>query len=243
MLRAILWHESGAKLVPLEPTTALLNGIAIAPSWSWASVGRNIAIVNELATKDGFRAFARIDDVEVGLVDHTDPFSAVTYGKITITGPFRRLKRLYNEQWRYPQVQMPGFKRCISEIVEKESPNGVYQKYSHSLGHYAVMQILQHFPSLEHVLELLFLEVTETSPDQGRPVYKRVGIVTLRSLSRDLMASPRLIQSLRNSENSLRSILQNSETVQRKVKWGKLQKDALQELRSEAWPLETIVIF
>ncbi|OCK76079.1 HET-domain-containing protein, partial [Lepidopterella palustris CBS 459.81] len=91
MVRGLVWHASGAKLIPNNSTDNPSFHVNTAPSWSWASVGSNVAVVNDHADQDGFRALAKIEDVEVELVNPSNPFGAANAGSVIITGPLARL--------------------------------------------------------------------------------------------------------------------------------------------------------
>lgn len=95
---------------------------------------------------------------------------------------------------------MTAFERYVSEIVENESPIGVDQKYSDSLGQYAVVQVLQPWPSMDIQVELLFLRACETDSSEGLPIYNRFGRATIESLHPRNIITPSLIQKFRLSE-------------------------------------------
>lgn len=117
LIRGLLWHVEGATLIPRDDVSTFPKAF---PSWSWASVGYEV-VKNDLKTEDSLRAVSQIENIQIDLVDPRDPFGAVNSGRLTITGPLRRLPRLYNKEWASAEAPMLKLERHISEIVEKES--------------------------------------------------------------------------------------------------------------------------
>jgi hypothetical protein len=187
LLRGLLWHVRGAKLILSKKTDGnLVPGI---PSWSWASVANEL-IVNDHARQDGLRSFAVIDDVLVDLVDGQNPFSAVRSGRITITGPVFLFSRLYNKDWRDKEMPMSAFKRYVSEVVKQESREEVEERFSSLHGGFAALQILRGFLSDCYHLDILLLESTNKVPS-GIVAHRRLGVLTLRGTNQG--AYPRLL--------------------------------------------------
>jgi hypothetical protein len=177
--------------------------------------------------------------VQLDLVDPANPFGAVRSGSITITGPLFELSRLYNEQWRCNETPMSALERYVSNVVEKESVGGVEERFSSPNGRFAVLQMLQHFPSMDQRLDLLVLEVTGDTSD-GMILYHRLGLLTLWYIDRRITASPALVKALEKSKGSLRSQLgsgshRRSETLQE-------SKEVFKEMVAEPWPRRTIII-
>jgi hypothetical protein len=238
MTRGLSWHVSGAKLIPSKTTQSFSVPTDKFPSWTWASVGYDV-VVNDHAKQDALRSFSVIEDVQLDLVDPANPFGAVRSGSITITGPLFELSRLYNEQWRCNETPMSALERYVSNVVEKESVGGVEERFSSPNGRFAVLQMLQHFPSMDKRLDLLVLEVTGDTSD-GMILYHRLGLLTLRYINRRITASPALVKALEKSKGSLRSQLgsgshRRSETLQE-------SKEVFKEMVAEPWPRRTIII-
>ncbi|KAI9778955.1 MAG: hypothetical protein M1839_007766 [Geoglossum umbratile] len=140
MVRGLLWHVSGEKLIPAKSTKNSSTGGNTVPSWSWTSVSANV-VINDHANQSSFRALSTVEDVEVDLVDPSNPFGLVNGGRVTITGPLAQLSRLYNKEWRCKETLMPALERHISKVVEEESIQGVEEIYScPSDGRYAALQ-------------------------------------------------------------------------------------------------------
>lgn len=120
LIRGLLWHVEGTTLIPKRPAGNTSTFPEAFPSWSWASVGYEV-VKNDLKTNNSLRALSEIENIHIDLVDLRDPFGAVKSGSVTITGPLRRLPRLYNKKWASAEASMSKLERHISKIVEKES--------------------------------------------------------------------------------------------------------------------------
>jgi hypothetical protein len=239
MVRGLLWHVPGAKLIPAKSTENSSTGGNMVPSWSWTSVGVNV-VINDHADQSGFRALSVVENVEVDLVDPSNPFGTVSGGSVTITGPLVRLSRLYNKEWRCKETPMSALERHISKIVEEENIQGVEEIHSFpSNGHYAALQVLQQFPSIDRRLDLLILEAAGGNLE-CIPIYRRVGVLTLRYYHQGSMASPRLLEVFERSKHSLRSRL-GPESSRRRVRRTQ-SKDVFLELEAEPWPRQTVII-
>jgi hypothetical protein len=234
LLRGLLWHVRGAKLIPSKKTDGnLVPGI---PSWSWASVANEL-IVNDHARQDGLRSFAVIDDVLVDLVDGQNPFGAVRSGRITITGPVFLFSRLYNKDWRDKKMPMSAFERYVSKVVEQESREEVEERFSSSHGGFAALQILQRFPSDYWNLDLLLLESTNKAPS-GIVAHRRLGVLTLQHTNQGANSS--LLQRIKASKRSLRSQL--GENLHQPSNATPPAEAAFKELAMNPWPRQTVVI-
>jgi len=73
LIRGLMWHTKGSKLVPRVSADSLHAGSNGFPSWSWASVGYELV---QNSQKDGntFRALPQTKDVQIDLVDQRLPF-------------------------------------------------------------------------------------------------------------------------------------------------------------------------
>ena len=239
MVRGLLWHVSGAKLIPAKSTENSSTGGNVVPSWSWTSAGVNV-VINDHTDQCSFRALSTVEDVEVDLVDPSNPFGAVSGGSVTITGPLAQLSRLYNKEWRCKETFMPALERHISQVVEEESLQGVEEIYSFpSNGRYVALQVLQHFPSMDRRLDLLILEATGGN-SKCIPIYRRVGVLTLRHYHQRSVASPELRDVFERSKHSLGSRLDPG-SGPRRVRWAQ-SKDVFLELAAEPWPRQTVII-
>lgn len=233
LIRGLLWHVRGGKLTA-SPTTQASS----VPSWTWASVAYNV-VVNDHAKQDGIRSFVVVEDVEVDLVDSSNPFSGVRGGRITITGPIFSLLRLYNKEWKCKETTMSAFERYISDIVEEESAGEVEEKFSSPNGRFAALQMLQHFPSLDRRLDFLILEANVGTPN-GTATHRRLGVLTLRYIDRRYMASPELVKIHEAAKGSLRSRL--GANTHRRSKKLRQSKEVFEELAAKPWPTQTIII-
>jgi hypothetical protein len=85
MIRGV--HRRLETFTPVNYSTTL-------PFWSWAGVGGQS--VRHCPNENEYTALSRIENVCVDLVDRDAPFSLVSGGSITISGPFRKLSRLFD---------------------------------------------------------------------------------------------------------------------------------------------------
>ncbi|KAF2803262.1 HET-domain-containing protein [Mytilinidion resinicola] len=234
LIRGLMWHTKGAKLIPRQLADSMRAVNIAFPSWSWASVGYE-RVKNSQKNNNHFQALSRVEDVQIDLVDQHDPFGGVKSGSVTITGPLKKAPRLYNKEWNSSEASMSAFARHISETAEKESPEGVEHRYSSPPeGHFAALQMLEGIGSLD----LLVLEATgEVS--NGITVYHRVGVITLRYFPEDSAASPALIAKLEELDKSRAARLGPREG---KGKGQKAANAVVTELRKEPWKTETVII-
>jgi hypothetical protein len=234
LIRGLLWHVEGATLVPKRSTNNISNFHENFPSWSWASVGYEV-VKNDLKTDNTLRALSEIENIHIVPVDSGDPFGAVKSGSVTITGPLRRLPRLYNKEWASVEASMSKLERHISEIVEKESQGSVAQKYfSPPGGHFSVLLMLGEMG----LLYLLVLEATGKIQN-GINVYRRGGILKLWYIDPSSSASPELIAILKKMETSITAQL----GLRKKTgKTRKIPNAVFMEVRRENWVKETVMI-
>lgn len=234
LIRGLMWHTKGAKLIPRQSADRMRAVNNAFPSWSWASVGYEL-VKNSQKNKNNFQALSRIEDVQIDLVDQRLPFGAVKSGSVTITGPLKKAPRLYNKEWKSAETSMLAFERHVSEIVEKESLEGVEHMYSSpSGGHFAALQMLGDMESLD----LLMLEATGKGLN-GINVYRRVGVLTLRYFPKGSVASPDLIARLEEFETSRTARLGPQK---KKGETHKGSNDVIMELKRGPWKIETVII-
>jgi hypothetical protein len=99
LIRGLTWHADGAKLTGVPPTSPHSMGFVqnTFPSWSWASARYGV-VKNVYKSSTGFQTLSRLEDVHIDLVDQQQPFNAVGHGSVTLTGPLKKIPRLYNEK-------------------------------------------------------------------------------------------------------------------------------------------------
>lgn len=234
LIRGLIWHTKNAKLVPQQSEDNMRAINNDFPSWSWASVGYEL-VTNGRKNNGNFQALSLVEDVQVELVDRRDPFGAVEKGCVTITGPLKKVPRLYNKEWKSAEASISEFERYLSKVVEKESKGGVEHRYScPPAGHFAALQMLEDLYSLD----LLVLEATR-HVSNGIRVYRRVGVLTLRYFHKENVASPSLIAQLDEFETSLTARLGPQRG---KMEKQKSSNDVVTELRIERWKTETVII-
>jgi hypothetical protein len=234
LIRGLIWHTNGAKLIPRQSTDNMRAFNNTFPSWSWVSVGYE-AVKNSQKDNNSFQALSLIEDVQINLFNQHDPFGAVESGSVTITGPLKKVPRLYNTEWKSAETSISKFERHLSEIVENESLGNVEHRYSSPHGgHFAALQILGDM----HSLDLLVLKATGEVSNSIN-VYRRVGVLTLRYFHRGSIASPDLIARLKEFETSRTALLGPQEKNRRKQKGS---NDVVMELRREPWKTETVII-
>lgn len=238
LLRGLLWYVRGAKLTPNTTTQGSSIDLDNIPSWTWASVAYK-RVVNDYSNQEEFRTFAVIEDVQVDLIDESNPFGAVKSGRITITSPTLRFSKLYHKEWRCHNASMSTFERCISEAIEDECVEGTEERSSSSNGRFAALQMLQPFPWSGTRRDLLILESTGKTM-QGNSVYRRLGVLTLEHTDPRHLARPRLIERLRTSDRSITSQL-NPRSKTRPMKIRQCKR-VLEELVADPWPMQTIII-
>jgi hypothetical protein len=237
IIRGLLWHVEGTTLVPKRPANDILafhKNSPKFPSWSWAGVGYEV-VKNDLKTDDSLGALSEIENIQIDHVIPRDHFGAVESGSITITGPLRRLPRLYNKEWASAEASMSKLERHISEIVEKESQGSVAHKYSSPPGgHFSVLQMLGE----TGLLHLLVLEATGRNPN-GINVYRRGGILKLWYVDPSCYASPELIAASNKMETSITAQLG---LYKETSKTQKIPSAVFMEVVRENWVKETVII-
>jgi len=238
LIRGLLWHVKGTTLIPKRSADNNSTCHEAFPSWSWASVGVEEVVQNDLKTNDCLRALSEIENTQIDLVDPRDPFGAVkscSAPSVTISGPLRRLPRLYNKEWASAEASMSELERHISEIIEEESQGNVAQKYSTPPGgHFCVLRMLKGID----VLHLLVLEATGEASN-GINIYRRVGILKLRYNDPSNIASPELIAMLKKRETSTAAQL-GLRKKPRKTRG--IPNAVFLEVESEDWVKETVMV-
>ncbi|KUJ19723.1 uncharacterized protein LY89DRAFT_666582 [Mollisia scopiformis] len=215
LLRGLLWHVEGATLVPATILDAF-------PSWSWASVGYEV-VKNDLKTKNSLCALSKIEEA--------------TSDRITITGPLRRLPRLYNDEWKSADASVSKLERHISEIIERESGGNVASKYcSPPGGHFSVLKMLDKNP-----LHLLVLEAMEKTPEaEGINKYHRAGVLKLDCTDLSCIASPEFIAQIEEIEATS---FTKKLGLDKKTRTTPFTSNALyMEIMEQKWAEETVVI-
>jgi hypothetical protein len=156
-------------------------------------------------------------------------------GSVTITGPLKRVPRIYIREIKSAEASISKLERHLSEIVEQESLRGVEERYcSPPGGHFALLQMLQD----SYSLGLLVLEATGDGSN-GINVYRRVGALTLRYFPEESMTSPDVTTALERIETSLTAHLRSRNKNDGKQK---LNNDGYLELRREPWMTEIVII-
>jgi hypothetical protein len=228
LIRGLLWYAEDTMLVPSKPAYDTL------PSWSWASVGNQV-IKHVMSSDDSYTAVSRIEDVQVKLVDPQNHFGSATCGRITITGPFKRLSGMYDKRWELPQASLSKFERHLSKLVAKQSLKYVESKYMTPFGgQFAALQMAR----CGNTLHLLLLEAAGEIND-GCGVYRRIGICTLAPIYKANVASPRLIKVSKESSNSLAARLGPPRKPSRRRDLG---SEAYKELETQPWDKETVFL-
>lgn len=120
-------------------------------------------------------------------------------GSVSITGPLKRLPRLYNKEWISAKASMSKLERYISEIVDVESQGSVAHKYSSPPGdHFSILLMLGD-------IDLLYLIVLEATGDNQDSIniYRRAGILKLEYIDPSSYLLPRLIVMRKKVEISI----------------------------------------
>ena len=235
MIRGLLWYTEGAKLIPRRSGDSILAENKPFPSWSWASVGYE-RVKNSQTHNNHLQTLSRIENTKCDLKDPRQPFGAVSSGSVTITGPLKKLSRLYNRSWKSVEESMSELERHLSEIVENESSGSVDPRYFPPPGvHFATLQMMG---DVHDKIELLVLESTG-NVSNGHNEYCRVGVVTLRYFSPSDVASPKLLARLAKFDDSLTARLDPRKNQAEKQK---ASNAVIAEMRREPWNIETVVI-
>jgi hypothetical protein len=217
LIRGLLWHVDDSTLVPKSSADDIAKISEQPPSWNfpswtWASAGYE-TVKNESKYQGELLALSRIKNIRIDLVDKQDSFGPVKYGSITISGPLRRLPRLYNKNWASTDAKMSELERHLSKIVEEESHGSVMNKYSSPPGgHFSVLSMLGDHV---HCLYLLVLEATGIVAD-GINVYRRAGVVRL-SYTQMNVADSELAAFVKEEETSIHAQLGSPKVVVTKV--------------------------
>jgi hypothetical protein len=234
LVRGLMWHTEGASLVSwssLESKELIAAGF---PSWSWISGGYEVAR-NPRKDNSSLKALSQATFAPAESFDDSQPFGTARRGRVILTGPLKRVPRLYNPAWKSADVSMSAFERHLSATVEMESPDGVSPGYSSPLeGHFAIVQMLTDLFDLD----LLVLEPTGHVLD-GKRLYRRVGIVPLRGFPRELIASSKVVGVLDKLENSLSARLGAEPMFGRGYK---VSNEEITEIREESWPRDCVYI-
>ncbi|OIW24454.1 HET-domain-containing protein [Coniochaeta ligniaria NRRL 30616] len=236
LIRGLLWHTDGARLVPRRSPKSMLAVNPEFPSWSWASVGYEV-VKNHHKDNDSFDFISEVEDIQIDHRDQGQPFGAVQSDSLVLTGPLKKLPRLYNMAWKSADVSMSEFERRLSQIVEMESRGDVEPKYSSPPpgGHFAALQMLRGFGGQPmSSLDLLILEATN-----GINTYRRVGILTLRSAPEGMSASRIVVDLVKDLENSLPARIGPSRTTAETIEF---YNKVMEELEGDDWLRESVTI-
>jgi hypothetical protein len=235
MIRGLVWHIEGAKLIPRRSGESMRAENNTFPSWSWASVGYERVKYSQKHKTD-FQTLSRIENIKIDLDNPFQPFDAISCRSVTITGPLKKVSRLYNQGWKSAEEPMSEFERHLSEITENESFGSVDQRYSFPSGvHFAALQMIGDGYSK---IDLLVLESTG-NVSNGHNEYYRVGVVTLQYFSTGDVASPGLRAILAKIDDSLNARLGPPKNQTRKQK---ASNAVVAEMRREPWNIETVVV-
>jgi hypothetical protein len=230
MIRGLVWYTEGATLIPRKP----LDNDNF-PSWSWASAGYGLV---KHDNEDGRICLSRVEDIQVDPVTKGQPFGPLKTGSthtITLTGPLKRLPRLYNTAWECEDVSMSELERHLSEMIEVESPGEVEVRYSSpSGGHFAVLQMLRGNDSLDML-------VMESTSEVTNNMYRRDGVIRLRGCDEGVMCSPNLLARVEEIESSLPVRLGPRGSVMRKINL-RFHNKVFLEVTGEIWQEETVVV-
>jgi hypothetical protein len=235
MIRGLLWHTEGAKLIPRRSGENMRAENNPFPSWSWASVGyEHVKYSHKHSTH--FQNLSQIEDAKIDLDNSFQPFGTVSSGSVTITGPLKKISRLYNQGWKSAEEPMSELERHLSEITENESSGSVDLRYTTPSGvHFATLQMLG---DVLGKIDLLVLESTG-KVSNGHNEYCRIGVVSLQHFSRSNVASPELRAKLAKIDDSLTARLGPPKNQARRQKGS---NNVVEELRRDPWNIETVVI-
>jgi hypothetical protein len=214
LLRGILWREEGAPLIPMQAVTGVRGDVPIAPSWSWASIGRSANIKN-ISLHNARSYTKRLAEVkDVIMQDFSSSVVPGVTGKLFITAPFCKLTRLYHTNWLDLDAGLTAFERFLSQVIEYESHGLVSKKYFEANNEFAAVQILQQRWGSFLRQEILILELFGNREDTSRTFYRRLGRLTIEWFS----GPPKPAEM-----------------------WS-IGEHAFVELRDKPWPLQTVVI-
>jgi hypothetical protein len=227
LLRGLAWYTTDAKVIPRRPYNRAF------PSWSWASVGQSpIAIKENTDTM----ALSTITDVHVCLEEPGNLFGAIRSGSITITGPLKKLPRLYNPNFESAKASITPLEFYLSSQIAKQKLEHVDAKYTAPRGcHFAALKILRD----QTCMELLILESLGRKLE-GKEMYCRVGLLTVLPLGGSKSrASPTLVEFIRNHETSFEAKLG---PLQEKAEMYSPSPALVAELKDERWKRETLIL-
>jgi hypothetical protein len=234
LIRGLLWYTKGSQLIRRQYEEISNAETCLFPSWSWASIGYD-HVENSHKHDHHYQPLSRIDDVDIELVDKSQPFGSVKSGKVTISGPLKEFARLYYQKWKSEPDSITKLEQHLSKLTEDESTGKVEPRYSSPSGrHFAALQMIGDF----HKIELLILESTGTTSDSFNE-YCRVGVVTLHHFPRRSVASPALLSKFAKTETSLASRLGPRRKTARNLRGSNA---VVEELRNEKWKTTTVVL-
>lgn len=234
LVRGLMWHTEGASLVSRSASESEELIAAGFPSWSWISGGYEVA-QNHRKGSSYLQALSEATFAPAESFDESLPFGTARSGRVILTGPLKRVPRLYNPAWKSTDVSMSRLERHLSATVEMESLDGVSPRYSSPLeGHFAIVQMLTDL----HDLDLLVLEPTGQALD-GIRLYCRVGIVPLRGFPQEHVTSSELVGALDKLENSISARLGMEPIFGQRYK---VSNEEIMEIREESWPKDCVYV-
>jgi hypothetical protein len=242
MVRGLMWDAAGPSRLRRYGDS---QQAGLYPTWSWASAGYEGVTWN--IRNQNKAPLSQVADVQVNVVHECQPFGAIksrSVHTVTLTGPFKRLARLYNSAWSSADAPMSELERHLSRVVESESSGDTRQRdWSPSFfgAHFAVLLMLGD----KLALDLLILEAA--GQDSTTTVYRRVGVFTLRRTCRAQADFPDMPDEygkiIRRRLRRMKAYLN--------ARFGPLQEDrdegefcgeVIAEIKREDWEKQTVTI-
>lgn len=234
LMRGLMWYTEGSALVVRHSPEREKLLEAGFPSWSWASAGYGV-VKNRWKDNNSMWALSQAEFTPSGSSGDGQAFGTAITGCLVLKGPLKRVERLYNPAWKSTDVSMSGLERYLSATIEMESPDGVDSRYTSTrVEHFAIVQMVEDLYSLS----LLVLELTNQAKD-GTQLYRRVGIITLRSFQHEPSTSPELLEALEQIKDSLSARL-SGDRISYKSYEG--SSEVTMEIQEKSWPQERVYI-
>jgi hypothetical protein len=79
LIRGLIWHTDGARLIPRRSPQSMLAADKTFPSWSWASVGFEL-VKNDQKKNNDLQPLSRVGDIQIDRIDQCQRFGGCEVG-------------------------------------------------------------------------------------------------------------------------------------------------------------------
>ncbi|KAK5072233.1 hypothetical protein LTR70_010539 [Exophiala xenobiotica] len=236
IIRGLLWHVVDAKVFDEPNRDGGVDRVWQCPSWSWLGMAAGRTVRNDHAAYMDCRLIARVRDIQIVYEKPSHSFGNVRQAVLSLQGPTLLFNRLYTAGWR-SWTSLSAFERHVSHLIEDE--HGERAASFAGEGRFAAVLMLQHFPSVDHRLDVLVLEAANGA-GAAVPQFRRLGVVRLCYFDEKLKASPGLLTRYRTVQDSLPYRLGLHPGFRRmKITQAKA---VFNELSNQRWPDQTLLV-